>query len=140
MCALFNRDSLSHRKAEKGVWEIEITRPLCGIQRDGNRKSQGALARLCEFPGRIPLRRVWAAAQRTPDSPREAIKNKNQGAKRHLIPPSSNAASSRYTTRNPVFSFLSVGYLCSFQRRNAGNDRGFAPNPISASRRQIDSY
>ena len=32
---------------------IEVTRPLCGIQRDGNRKSQGALARLCEFPGRF---------------------------------------------------------------------------------------
>ena len=44
---------------------IGVTRPLCGIQRDGNRKSQGALARsrsgrvcrrqrtapLCEFPG-----------------------------------------------------------------------------------------
>ena len=30
---------------------IGVTRPLCGIQRDGNRKSQGVLARLCEFPG-----------------------------------------------------------------------------------------
>ena len=38
MCAPFNRDSLSRRKAEKGVWKIEITRPLCGVQRDGNRK------------------------------------------------------------------------------------------------------
>ena len=37
MCAPFNRDSLSHRKAEKGVWEIEITRPLWGVQRDVNR-------------------------------------------------------------------------------------------------------
>ena len=70
-------------------------RPLCGIQRDGNRKSQGALARsrsgrvcrrqrtapLCEFPG--------SAAQRNPRDPvlkREAHKNKNQGAKRPLIP------------------------------------------------------
>ena len=48
---------------------IGITRPLCGIQRDGNRKSQGALARsrsgrvcrrqrtapLCEFPGSAAL-------------------------------------------------------------------------------------
>ena len=33
---------------------IGVTRPLCGIQRDGNRKSQGALARLCEFPGISP--------------------------------------------------------------------------------------
>ena len=33
---------------------IGVTRPLCGIQRDGNRKSQGALARLCEFPGSKP--------------------------------------------------------------------------------------
>ena len=47
---------------------IEVTRPLCGIQRDGNRKSQGVLARsrsgrvcrrqrtapLCEFPGISP--------------------------------------------------------------------------------------
>ena len=46
---------------------IEATRPLCGIQRGGNRKSQRALARsrsgrvcrrqrtapLCEFPGRF---------------------------------------------------------------------------------------
>ena len=29
-------------------------RPLCGIQHGGNRKSQGALARLCEFPGISP--------------------------------------------------------------------------------------
>ncbi len=49
---------------------IGVTRPLCGIQRDGNRKSQGALARsrsgrvcrrqrtapLCEFPGSKPHR------------------------------------------------------------------------------------
>ena len=56
-------------------------RPLCGIQRDGNRKSQGALARLCEFPG--------SAAQhnhRDPVLNREAHKNKNPGAKRSLIP------------------------------------------------------
>ena len=39
---------------------IEATRPLCGIQRDGNRKSQGARARLCEFPG------FGAAPQRSP--------------------------------------------------------------------------
>ena len=42
--------------AAKRRWESEgigVTRPLCGIQRDGNRKSQGALARLCEFPGRF---------------------------------------------------------------------------------------
>ena len=29
-------------------------RPLCGIQHGGDRKSQGALARLCEFPGISP--------------------------------------------------------------------------------------
>ena len=28
-------------------------RPLCGKKHGGNRKSQGALARLCEFPGRF---------------------------------------------------------------------------------------
>ena len=47
--------------AAKRRWESEgigVTRPLCGIQRDGNRKSQGARARLCEFPGRFPLRQV----------------------------------------------------------------------------------
>ena len=56
-------------------------RPLCGIQRDGNRKSQGALARLCEFPG--------SAAQRNHRDPvlnREAHKNQTPGAKRPLIP------------------------------------------------------
>ena len=51
------------------VLGIGVTRPLCGIQRDGNRKSQGALARsrsgrvcrrqrtapLCEFPGSAAL-------------------------------------------------------------------------------------
>ena len=55
-------------RSEEGGWGIGITRPLCGIQRDGNRKSQGALARsrsgrvcrrqrtapLCEFPGKAP--------------------------------------------------------------------------------------
>ena len=68
--------SSSRRKAEKGCREqvpcwgmgIGVTRPLCGIQRDGNRKSQGALARSrsgrvcrrqrtappCEFPGSKP--------------------------------------------------------------------------------------
>ena len=30
-------------------------RPLCGKKHGGNRKSQGALARLCEFPGRFRL-------------------------------------------------------------------------------------
>ena len=66
----------NHREAEKGCREqvpcwglgIGVTRPLCGIQRDGNRKSQGALARSrsgrvcrrqrtappCEFPGSKP--------------------------------------------------------------------------------------
>ena len=37
-----------------GIRGIGATRPLCGIQRGGNRKSQGALARLCEFPGISP--------------------------------------------------------------------------------------
>ncbi len=68
----------SRREAEKGCREqvpcwglgIGVTRPLCGIQRDVNRKSQGALARsrsgrvcrrqrtapLCEFPGSKPHR------------------------------------------------------------------------------------
>ena len=66
----------SRREAEKGCREqcsllglgIGVTRPLCGIQRDENRKSQGALARSrsgrvcrrqrtappCEFPGSKP--------------------------------------------------------------------------------------
>ena len=53
----------------KRVLGIGVTRPLCGIQRDGNRKSQGVLARsrsgrvcrrqrtapLCEFPGSAAL-------------------------------------------------------------------------------------
>ncbi len=30
---------------------IGAMRPLCGNQHGGNRKSQGALALLCEFPG-----------------------------------------------------------------------------------------
>ena len=37
-----------------GIRGIGATRPLCGIQRGGNRKSQGVLARLCEFPGISP--------------------------------------------------------------------------------------
>ena len=51
-------------------------RPLCGIQHDGNRKSQGALARsrsgrvcrrqrtapLCEFPGLDGVPSVFPAA------------------------------------------------------------------------------
>ena len=37
-----------------GIRGIGATRPLCGIQRGGNRKSQRALARLCEFPGISP--------------------------------------------------------------------------------------
>ena len=40
-----------HGVDSPGGFGIGVTRPLCGIQRDGNRKSQGALARLCEFPG-----------------------------------------------------------------------------------------
>lgn len=51
MCAPFNRDSLIHRKAEKGVWKIEITRPLCGVQRDGNRKE--SLRGYAGFPNKI---------------------------------------------------------------------------------------
>ena len=66
--------------AAKRRWESEgigVTRPLCGIQRDGNRKSQGALARsrsgrvcrrqrtapLCEFPGSKPQAGYGVAAQ-----------------------------------------------------------------------------
>ena len=52
MRAPFNRDSLSHRKAEKGVWEIEITHPLCGIQRDENCKE--CLRDYADFPNKIP--------------------------------------------------------------------------------------
>ena len=37
-----------------GIRGIVAMRPLCGIQHGGNRKSQGALARLCEFPGISP--------------------------------------------------------------------------------------
>ena len=80
-------------KSPQQVLGIGVTRPLCGIHRDGNRKSQGALARsrsgrvcrrqrtapLCEFPG--------SAAQRNPvPSSRSDSKDKNQGAKRYLIP------------------------------------------------------
>ncbi len=54
--------SSNRREVKKGCREqvpcwgmgIGVTRPLCGIQRDGNRKSQGALARPCEFPGSKP--------------------------------------------------------------------------------------
>ena len=68
----------NRREAKKGCREqvpcwglgIGVTRPLCGIQRDGNRKSQGSLARSrsgrvcrrqrtappCEFPGSKPHR------------------------------------------------------------------------------------
>ena len=51
---------------------IKAMRPLCGKKHGGNRKSQGALAQLCEFPGLgrspiVPLRvsssRRFAAAQ-----------------------------------------------------------------------------
>ena len=38
-------------------------RPLCGIQHGGNRKSQGALARLCEFPGRFRIYRAQRSQQ-----------------------------------------------------------------------------
>ena len=58
----------SEGESPSGGFGIGVTRPLCGIQRDGNRKSQGALARsrsgrvcrrqrtapLCEFPGSGP--------------------------------------------------------------------------------------
>ena len=85
------------KAAAKRRWEsegIEITRPLCGIQRDGNRKSQGARARLCKFPGRIPLRRVWAAAQRNPRPPnREA--NKKARIRERSVPDSTKAALNR---------------------------------------------
>ena len=59
--------------AAKRRWESEgigVTRPLCGIQRDGNRKSQGALARLCEFPGRIPSGRFGRQPNRNPVTPK----------------------------------------------------------------------
>ena len=46
---------------------IEATRPLCGIQRGGNRKSQRALARLCEFPGRF--RPLPPKSPKTPITP-----------------------------------------------------------------------
>ena len=36
-----------------GIRGIGAMRPLCGKKHGGNRKSQGALARLCEFPGRF---------------------------------------------------------------------------------------
>ena len=47
-----------------GIRGIGAMRPLCGIQHGGNRKSQGALARLCEFPGISPLNPL-----RTPSPP-----------------------------------------------------------------------
>ena len=79
------------KTAAKRRWEsegIEITRPLCGIQRDGNRKSQGALARsrsgrvcrrqrtapLCEFPGRFPLRQVLGRQPYRPHAKHEKAK------------------------------------------------------------------
>ena len=82
--------SLRDESLRRGLG-IGITRPLCGIQRDGNRKSQGALARsrsgrvcrrqrtapLCEFPGSAVL---------TFSLVRSTLKG-NQGAKRYLIPP-----------------------------------------------------
>ena len=50
----FSDSNEQSARSEDGVWGIGVTRPLCGIQRDGNRKSQGVLARLCEFPGSSP--------------------------------------------------------------------------------------
>ena len=38
-------------------------RPLCGKKHGGNRKSQGALARLCEFPGRFRIYRAQRSQQ-----------------------------------------------------------------------------
>ena len=77
---------------------IGVTRPLCGIQRDGNRKSQGARARsrsgrvcrrqrtasLCEFPGRFPLRQVLG---RQPYRfPMRSIIKQESGSEATLIP------------------------------------------------------
>ena len=64
----FSDSNEQSARSEDGIWGIGVTRPLCGIQRDGNRKSQGVLARsrsgrvcrrqrtapLCEFPGSSP--------------------------------------------------------------------------------------
>ena len=96
-----------------GGFGIGVTRPLCGIQRDGNRKSQGALARsrsgrvcrrqrtapLCEFPG--------SAAQGNPRNPKIAKRvkrNKNQEAKRPLIPltPLKTAAKRRWESEDEI--------------------------------------
>ena len=63
---------------------IGVTHPLCGIQRDGNRKSQGALARLCEFPG--------SAAQGNPIVPQIAKQLKKQESGSEAKPDSEKAA------------------------------------------------
>ena len=58
----FIKTAAKRRKESEG---IGITRPLCGVQRDGNRKSQETLAFLYEFPGLLSLRQgLGAAAQR----------------------------------------------------------------------------
>ena len=69
--------TLNRREAKTGSgdWSpggfgIVAMRPLCGIQHGGNRKSQGALARLCEFPGISPPK-----SPKNPITPIETSRN-----------------------------------------------------------------
>ena len=56
-------------------------RPLCGKKHGGNRKSQGALARLCAFPGRFRFTALKGRNRVSTLHP-ELYKNLREGARR----------------------------------------------------------
>ena len=73
-------------------------RPLCGKKHGGNRKSQGALARLCEFPGRFRIYRAQRSQQGC---------SLSLGILRLAEPPTGRARlrSSLKSPRNPITPF-----------------------------------
>ena len=73
-------------------------RPLCGKKHGGNRKSQGALARLCEFPGRFRIYRAQRSQQGC---------SLSLGMLRLAEPPTGRARlrSSLKSPRNPITPF-----------------------------------
>ena len=73
-------------------------RSLCGKKHGGNRKSQGALARLCEFPGRFRIYRAQRSQQGC---------SLSLGMLRLAEPPTGRARlrSSLKSPRNPITPF-----------------------------------
>ena len=94
-----------------GIRGIGATRPLCGIQRGGNRKSQGALARLCEFPGISP-----------PKSPKNPITPIETS--RDTLHPGTGVTT---RTNRPAGRVRGLGYEVSGLKRRLRNQERFAP-------------